>query len=84
MSGATIAFPDAMATGNVSVTTMGNTVVNLVSLSRTRFRGIYHSTTSAPSFLTLVYAPSVPEPGTLMLLGAGVAGLAVIGRRKLR
>jgi hypothetical protein len=38
-----------------------------------------------PSFaiLVLTYA-GVPEPGTLMLLGSGVAGLALIGRRKLR
>jgi hypothetical protein len=30
---------------------------------------------------TLVFTP---EPGTLLLLGAGVAGLAVVGRRKMR
>jgi len=36
-----------------------------------------------PTFavLTLQY---VPEPGTLLLLGSGIAGLALIGRRKLR
>jgi len=36
-----------------------------------------------PTFavLTLAY---VPEPGTLLLLGSGIAGLVVIGRRKLR
>jgi len=78
------AVPDVMATGNVSVTSMGNTHVNLVSLGRTKIRGLANSDTSSPTFLQLVYAPSVPEPGTLMLLGAGVAGLAVIGRRKLR
>ena len=78
------ALPDVVATGSVMATSMGNTVVNLVSLSRTKIRGLANSDTSSPSFLTLVYAPSVPEPGTLMLLGAGVAGLALIGRRKLR
>jgi len=75
---------DVMATGSVNVTSMGNTVVNLVSLGRTKIRGLANSDSSSPSFLTLVYAPSVPEPGTLMLLGAGVAGLALIGRRKLQ
>jgi hypothetical protein len=36
-----------------------------------------------PTFgtLTLRY---VPEPGTLLLLGSGIAGLALIGRRKRR
>ena len=79
-----IALPDAMGTGDVSVTVGGNTHINLVSLGRTRVRGLANSDTSTPTFLRLVYAPDVPEPGTLMLLGAGVAGLAVIGRRKLR
>jgi hypothetical protein len=39
-----------------------------------------------PSFAILVlnYLPDVPEPGALMLLGSGIAGLALIGRRKLQ
>jgi hypothetical protein len=39
-----------------------------------------------PSFAILVlnYLPDVPEPGTLFLLVSGVAGLAAIGRRKMR
>jgi hypothetical protein len=82
------ALPDVMATGNVSVTTMsGNsfTNVNLVSLSRTKIRGLANSDTTAPSYLLLKYFNGpVPEPGTLALLGAGVAGLVLIGRRKLR
>ena len=77
------ALPDVMATGNVSVDATGNTHVNLVSLGRTKVRGLAQSDTSAPSFLRLVFAPSVPEPGTLALLGAGVVGLVLIGRRKL-
>ena len=77
------ALPDVMATGNVSVDASGNTHVNLVSLGRTKVRGLATSDTAAPSFLRLMYAPSVPEPGTLALLGAGVVGLALIGRRKL-
>lgn len=38
---------------------------------------------SLPVFgvLNLVYTP---EPGTLLLLGSGIAGLAVLGRKKLR
>jgi hypothetical protein len=84
LTNAGVALPDVMATGAVSVDASGNTHVNLVSLGRTKVRGLANSDTAAPSFLHLVYAPSVPEPGTLALLGAGVAGLALIGRRKLR
>jgi hypothetical protein len=79
-----VAIPDVAANGSVSVTGGGNTVVNLVSLGRLKLRGLANSETSSPTFLRLVYAPSVPEPGTLALLGAGVAGLVMIGRRKLR
>ncbi len=32
--------------------------------------------------LNLTY--SAPEPGTMLLLGSGIAGLVVIGRRKIR
>jgi hypothetical protein len=79
-----LALSDVMATGSVMVTGGGNTVVNLVTLGRTKIRGLANSDTSTPTFLRLEYAPSVPEPGTLMLLGAGVAGLALLGRRKLQ
>jgi hypothetical protein len=74
------AIPDVMATGGVTVTGGGNTVVNLVSLGRLKIRGLANSETASPTFLRLVY----PEPGTLALLGTGALGLALIGRRKLR
>jgi hypothetical protein len=38
-----------------------------------------------PAFAVLVlnYLPDVPEPGTLLLLGSGIAGLVALGRRKI-
>jgi len=33
----------------------------------------------SPAFMTLTF---VPEPGTLLLLGSGIAGLALIGRKR--
>jgi len=76
-------LPDVMATGGVVVTAMGNTEITLVSLGRLKIRGLANSDTSSPTYLKLTYA-ATPEPGTLMLLGAGVAGLVLVGRRKLR
>jgi hypothetical protein len=49
---------------------------------------VYNNATGAflPSFVrwTLNYAkPEVPEPGLLLLIGSGVLGLALYGRRKV-
>jgi hypothetical protein len=33
---------------------------------------------------TLTFFGAVPEPGTLLLIGSGVAGLAILGRKRLR
>jgi hypothetical protein len=51
----------------------------LVLVAPTRLITNVAGTLAAFSTLTLTY---VPEPGTLLLLGAGVAGLTAIGRRK--
>ena len=53
--------------------------VPLVLVAPTRLITNVAGTLAAFSTLTLTY---VPEPGTLLLLGAGVAGLTAIGRRK--
>ncbi len=82
-------LPDVTAMGNVSVTGGGNTVVTLVTLAKTQtqtnsVQGQANSISASPVFLTLTYAPggSTPEPGTILLLGAGLLGLATVGRRK--
>jgi hypothetical protein len=58
-------------------------VITLVTMGKTIVSGLATNTTAAPTTLTLYYATAAPEPGTLVLLGAGVLGLAAIGRRKL-
>jgi hypothetical protein len=91
--------PNVVATGdiqtNVATTTvttvdssimftlMNVDVITLVTMGKTIVSGLATNTTAAPTTLTLYYATAAPEPGTLVLLGAGVLGLAAIGRRKL-
>jgi hypothetical protein len=69
------ALPSVIAAGGVS----GNTVT-LVSPSKISIDGpLAQRRTASFTTLTLTYAP---EPSTLLLLGAGVVGLALVGSRK--
>jgi hypothetical protein len=66
----------AMATGANGLVNGGGTVVLVSALNvLTNIAG------QLPAFVTLTLN-FVPEPGTLLLLGAGVAGLLAIGRSK--
>jgi len=71
----------AMFTGSkLSTGTVGQ--VTLVSPSRVGVNaagGAVSTITAGVSILTLSY---VPEPGTLLLVGAGALGLAVLGRKR--
>jgi hypothetical protein len=49
----------------------------------TPFRVLTNAAGNLPGFATQLLN-FVPEPGTLLLIGSGIAGLAIVGRRKMR
>ena len=73
-----------VSTGVTTVTTasgltlMNVDIVTLLTLGKTRASGFGTNTTSAVTTLTLYFF--VPEPGSLLLLGSGLMGLAALGR----
>ena len=70
-----VGLPDVVAAGGIA----GNTVT-LVSPSKISIDGpLAQRRTASFTSLQLTYAP---EPSTLLLLGAGVAGLVLVGSRK--
>jgi hypothetical protein len=73
-------LPDVTAQGSFMLTANGGGTVTLVSPSKISINGpLAQRRTASFTSLTLSYAP---EPGTLLLLGAGVAGLVLVGSRK--
>ncbi len=71
----------ATATGTNSLTANGGSIT-LVTPFLILIRGAATENRAGYAQLQLTFSNVVPEPGTLLLLGAGVAGLAVVGRRK--
>jgi hypothetical protein len=76
--------PTVVAKGNVALTPGGGGTVTLVSPSKISIDGpLAQRRTAGFTSLTMNFAgEGVPEPSTLLLLGAGAAGLVLVGSRK--
>ena len=75
--------PTITAKGSFNLTGMGGGTVTLVSPSKITIVGsLAGRKTASFTSLKLTYAATAPEPSTLLLLGAGVVGLALVGSRK--
>ncbi|MGH7288277.1 MAG: PEP-CTERM sorting domain-containing protein [Myxococcota bacterium] len=74
------ALPSVVAMGSFALTPLGGGTVTLVSPSKISIDGPLAQRRTA-SFTTLKLS-YVPEPGTLLLLGAAAAGLVWVGSRK--
>jgi len=77
--GGTIKNGTVTVAGNNALTPGGNGTLTLVSPGKVLTSLSASPAIASPGFLTLTF---VPEPGTLLLLGSGIAGLVVIGRRQ--
>jgi hypothetical protein len=80
------ALPDVVAMGSFNLTAGGGGTVTLVSPSKILIDGpAAQRRTAGFTTLKLSFVGSVvPEPSTLLLLGAGVVGLVLVGSRKSR
>ena len=75
-------LPDVVAMGSFGLTPMGGGTVSLVSPSKISIDSpLTQRRMASLTTLSLSYAP---EPGTLLVLGAAVAGLVWVGSRKGR
>ena len=79
-----MALTDVVAAGSFNLNAAGAGTVTLVSPSKISINGaLAQRRTAAFTTLKLTFAGDVvPEPGTLLLLGAGALGLALVGSRK--
>jgi hypothetical protein len=77
------ALPNVVAMGSFNLNGAGGGTVTLVSPSKILIDGpAAQRRTAGFTTLKLTFSGAVPEPSTLLLLGAGVVGLVLVGSRK--
>jgi hypothetical protein len=69
------------AAGSQQFTVTGSNAGGTISLVTPTFLSALGNVLPVTTTLTLI-GPSVPEPGTILLLASGLAGLAMVGRRR--
>ncbi|HME72782.1 MAG TPA: PEP-CTERM sorting domain-containing protein [Myxococcota bacterium] len=67
--------------GTNKLTAMGGGTLTLVSPGKVFTTIGADAFIPSPAFMTLTFS-AVPEPGTLLLLGSGIAGLVLVGRKR--
>ena len=81
-----------LATLSFEVLALGTDTLNVIGLYDAMFSGLYYETLTwdvegydidASLTITAGVQP-VPEPGTLILMGIGLAGIAGVGRKRLK
>jgi hypothetical protein len=75
-------FAHGPATGGASTAGQPGGVVQLVTVSKT-YTSLFGAFPELP-LIGILNLHFVPEPGTLLLLGSGVLGLVILGRRSSR
>jgi len=78
-----VGFVHGAASATNSTTASDSGVIQLVAPQSITSTGVVGNATKMSLFLTLTLH-FIPEPGLLLLLGSGVAGLALLGRSRMK